>query len=146
MNSRAAMQCELAAEVARGFGQINLQVTGRSMLPSLRPGDRVLVEGRHAKAILPGRIVLYVRNDDLVVHRLISRGIGGIVTRGDFVSHVDPVVQPDQIVGEVVAIERRGRRVAPDFTLGRRVGSWILRRWDFSVRVLLYFRSVAWAR
>ena len=69
-----------------------------------------------------------------------------IFTRGDSVSKADAPVPAEEIVGEIVAIIRRGRRVALELTLGRRMVAWVLRRSNFSTRVLLHFGRMAWAR
>ena len=40
-DTRNAVKCELAFEVAQSFGAIQLEVTGGSMLPAVWPGDRI---------------------------------------------------------------------------------------------------------
>jgi signal peptidase len=141
-----AVKCELAFEVAQSFGAIQLEVTGGSMLPAVWPGDRLIVQRLDPDKIQPGQIILYSRHGGLVAHRVVSRDGDRLVTRGDSLPQTDPPVPTNEIAGEIVSIVRRGRRVCPELTLGRRMVSWLLRRSDFSVRVLLHFGRIEWAR
>jgi len=141
-----AVKCELALDVAQTFGEVRLQVTGGSMLPAVWPGDRLIVQRRNPNKIQPGQIILYSRNGGLVAHRVVSRDGDRLLTRGDSLPQADPPVPTNEVAGEIVSIVRRGRRVGPELTLGRRMVSWLLRRSDFSVRVLLHFGRNGWAR
>jgi signal peptidase I len=141
-----AAGCELVAEVAQTQGEVQLQVLGGSMLPSIWPGDRLIVQRRNPNQIQPGKIVLYKREGGLVAHRVVARDGESLLTRGDSVSKADAPVQAEEIVGEIVAIIRRGQRVALELTLGRRMVAWVLRRSNFSTRALLHFGRMAWAR
>lgn len=146
VDTRAALRCELAFDVAQRFGEVRLEVTGGSMLPAIWPSDCLIIQHREPEKIQPGQIILYSRNGGLVVHRVVSRDGREFVTRGDSLPQADPPVKPNEIAGEIVSIIRRGRRVAPELTLGRQIVSWLLRRSDFAVRVLLHFRRIEWAR
>jgi signal peptidase I len=141
-----AAGCELVAEVARSHGEVQLQVLGGSMLPSIWPGDRLIVQRRNPNQIQPGKIILYKREGGLVAHRVVARHGESLLTRGDSLLNADAPVPAEEIVGEIVAIIRRGRRVALELTLGRRMVAWVLRRSNFSTRVLLHFGRMAWAR
>jgi len=107
------------------------------MLPSIWPGDRLIVQRKPSKQIQPGQIILYKRNGGVVAHRVIARRGNEFVTRGDCMDHDDAPVHASEIVGEVVAIERGERRVAPEWTLWRQACAWALRRSDFAARALL---------
>jgi signal peptidase I len=145
-DTRNAVKCELALDVAQTFGEVRLEVTGGSMLPAVWPGDRLIVQRRNPNKIQPGQIILYSRDGGLVAHRVLSRDGDRLVTRGDSLPQADLPVPPNKIAGEIVSIVRRGRCIAPELTLGRRIVSWLLRRSDFSVRVLLHFGRIEWAK
>jgi hypothetical protein len=53
VNTTVTLMCELVAEVLRSFGTIRFAATGWSMLPSLWPGDTLMVE--RPDASLPKR-------------------------------------------------------------------------------------------
>ena len=57
-----AAGCELVAEVARTHGEVQLQVLGGSMLPSIWPGDRLIAQRRNPNQIQRGKIILYQRD------------------------------------------------------------------------------------
>lgn len=145
-DSGVGVRCELVAEIARVHGEVQLQVLGGSMLPSIWPSDHLIVQRRDPVEIQPGQIILYLRNGGLVAHRVVARDGEWLVTRGDSLPRVDAPVPANEIVGVIVSIIRRGRRVAPELTHGKRMVAWLLRQSDFSARVLLHCRRIDWAR
>ena len=62
-----SIKCEMAAEVLRTSGLLRLKVTGWSMLPTVRPGDTLIVERAGRSALVQGDIVLVSRNRRLFV-------------------------------------------------------------------------------
>lgn len=86
-----------------------LPVSGHSMLPLLRAGDWIQVRSQTAYTV--GDLLVFVQDDQLVVHRLIGRAQRGDDTRGwrtqgDNCTAPDPALATSQIVGKVVAIRR----------------------------------------
>jgi signal peptidase I len=127
-----AVKCDLAAEVLRSSGNLRLRVTGSSMLPSVWPGDTLLIERVQANAICGGDLVLFGRDRRLFVHRVVSVGIADaaidatidgnidatILTRGDAMPQPDPPVPGRDLLGRVSYIVRAGRLIEPRKTLG----------------------------
>jgi hypothetical protein len=95
---------ELMGESGRG-GTILVQ--GRSMLPFLAEGQLLAVEFT-AERWVTGDLLLFRQVDYLVVHRLIGRGSRQGASyyrcRGDGLSGFDPPVDPERVVGRVVAV------------------------------------------
>lgn len=85
------------------------------MRPLLRDGDLVLVEPldtREARSLSPGEVVLLVRENEAVVHRIVGRRENGTYReRGDRAQQVRQVA-PEEIVGRVTARRRGGQRRA----------------------------------
>jgi hypothetical protein len=77
-------------------------VTGNSMAPTFRVGDRVLIEPLRQGEPQPGAVTAFVRDGVLVVHRHLADGR----FRGDASLHEDNGVSSDAVIGLV----RRGRR------------------------------------
>ncbi len=140
----AAIQ-ELFLEVLRSSGQAKLAVTGTSMLSSIWPGDILEVRRESVAAISPGEVVLYARNGGLAAHRVIEKAGRPerplLITRGDRLSVTDAPVSPEELLGRVTAIVRRGRRMDPRLTLGDRVASWVLSRSELFTRLAVRLRN-----
>jgi len=103
---------ELAAASLARTGRLRLRVTGTSMLPAIRPGDVLRVERCDAASLSPGEVVLFQRGERLFAHRAVRRG-HALALRGDTLDRDDAAVEGAQVLGKVVAIERRGREIAP---------------------------------
>jgi len=110
------LKCELAGEVLRSSGKLRLQVTGWSMLPSVWPGDMLMIERTETAAVSAGDIVLFRRDRRLFAHRVIkdSDGTQGkIVTKGDGMLQSDSPVAKDELLGKICGIVRNGRHLEP---------------------------------
>jgi signal peptidase I len=114
-SSTHALQCELAGEVLRSSGTLRLGVTGWSMLPTLWPGDTLIVEQTRSDAVVPGDIVLFARDRRFFVHRVIAKNSADqeIQTGGDAMPQMDPPVSNRELLGRVVSIVRNGKRIEP---------------------------------
>ena len=97
---------------------------GGSMYPFVRDGDVVEVKPVQAWAVGLGDVVLCGYGDDrLVVHRVIDvskdNGRVALVIKGDSARQADKPVCLDQVLGQVIAIERGGRKLPLDGGLRR---------------------------
>jgi hypothetical protein len=114
----------LAAEMLRDHGAVCLELRGTSMLPSLWPGDLLTIQSSVPCEVVPGDIVLVMRDNRFFVHRLIEKRSGesciSWITRGDAVPQNDPPVDASELLGLVIGIRRGQRSLIP----GRRVSLW----------------------
>jgi signal peptidase I len=119
-NASMELACGLAEEVVRGFGEVRLRVFGTSMVPSILPGDLVLIQRAGLCDISRGEVVLFLQKGRLFVHRVVGHRIAAtsdgpeetcLITRGDRLRHTDPPVSSGELLGRVVSIERDQRRV-----------------------------------
>ena len=126
----------LAAEMLRGHGAVCLELRGTSMLPSLWPGDLLTIQNAEHREVVPGDIVLVMRDDRFFVHRLIERRQDQDrvlwITRGDAVPQNDPPVRASELLGSVVGIQRGDHSLVPSrrISLLQSVLAWMLCRWD----------------
>ncbi|HYB90313.1 MAG TPA: S24/S26 family peptidase [Candidatus Binataceae bacterium] len=120
---RDRIGCELVAEALRLSGEIRLQVTGTSMLPSVWPGDVLLVRGGGDSVPSIGQIVLFLRDGRLFAHRVVARSDAGgrasVVTRGDAVPQCDAPIPGSEVLGSVAGILRDGSPRVPPSELSR---------------------------
>jgi len=96
-----------------GGGQtLWMEVRGNSMFPTLRPDDRVEVEGVRASALRCGDIVVLDSGEvGWVIHRFFGwrRGTPAHpLTRGDARTCFDPVWPSMRLIGRVRAFQRNG--------------------------------------
>src|SRR4051812_34147145 len=114
---------DIAAEVLRCSGSLTLQATGRSMVPTIWPGDTLIVEPATAANVDAGDIVLFSNSCRFVAHRVTEKTADienvRMVTRGDAMSAPDAAIEESQLLGRVVLILRDGRGIDPRKNLGR---------------------------
>jgi signal peptidase I len=110
------MRLQREAALTRTLGERGValrQVTGTSMVPSLKPGEMVFVEP--CSDPRPGDIVAFALHDGLLVHRVVKVAGSWVTCRGDNRLVDDPPVPREAVLGKVVQIA--GRKRVPD---GRR--------------------------
>lgn len=109
--ARDAERCALAADSLRASGRLRLQVRGESMLPILWPGDLVEIRSCSVDDVLPGEIVLAVREDRFFLHRFVGRlQTNGFLLRGDSMPRPDPKFPNDALLGRLVSCARQCQR------------------------------------
>ncbi len=91
-------------------GQGEVYFKGTSMRGVFRPGDRLLIQPCSFEDVLPGDIIVFRQSDQDVVHRVIRHQGLQLITCGDSNPKEDPnAVQPDQLKGKVVRLNRQGK-------------------------------------
>ena len=133
----------LIAESVRMCGGIRLPAVGTSMVPAIHPGDLLSIQPVDPKEITLGDIVVYAREQVLVVHRIVrtSHGLSEpyLVTRGDRLLRDDPPILPGELLGRVASIERKNRRVNihPFLNRAEQVLCLVLRRSERATSLFL---------
>jgi hypothetical protein len=122
-----ALRCELAAEVLRASGSLRLRVTGWSMLPTVWPGDTLVIEQACGDQVFEGDIVLFSSGRRFVAHRVLAIGddpgvlrvqtstiqASTIQTQGDAVRRPDAPLAAGDVLGKVSFILREGKLIEP---------------------------------
>ena len=136
-------KCELAAEVLRTTGTLSLRVLGWSMLPTVWPGDTLLIEKLTGEDILDGDIVLFSNGRRLIAHRVVARSSDSadlrVRTQGDAVPQLDSPVPGGNLLGKVSSIVRHGKRIPPRKSLrfSERAVAAVFRRSPLAARVFV---------
>jgi signal peptidase I len=115
-------KCELVHETLRSFGTVRIRVTGRSMLPSIWPGDTLVIQQRNIHEIAVGDILLYRQKRMLLAHRVVALSSPRkftISARGDALPEPDRPVSSWQVLGTVSHIVRHGKCLRPSAQLKR---------------------------
>lgn len=139
----ATAKCELAGEVLRSFGSLRFAATGWSMLPTIWPGDTLVVERVPPDQFRVGDIALVGRKGTLCVHRIIclpEAGDGFWITQGDALQTPDHPVIESELLGLITRFIRSGKSmgVPASLTVFERLLAQIIRRSVFSARVFVY--------
>lgn len=100
-------------EVLESGGEFLMYPRGRSMLPLIREG-RDAVYLKQTKEVQKNGIYLYRReNGQFVIHRLVALENDGKLTFcGDNQYYFERGIKKEQLIGEVVALLRRGKRIS----------------------------------
>jgi signal peptidase I len=120
-DTATALKCDLAGEVLRNFGQLRFPAVGWSMLPTVWPGDTLVVERISSDQVRVGDVVVVGRDGKLCGHRVIS--IAGDpespqwITQGDALPVPDRPVRGSELLGRVAYLIRAGKRVTVPATL-----------------------------
>lgn len=144
MDISHATKCELAGEVVRSFGKLRLQVTGWSMLPTVWPGDTLLIERAEIHPVGKGDIVLFSREGRLFAHRVVGSSNQGFLTRGDAMAAPDSVVDKAAVLGRVSHIIRDGRLIEPRKALrvGERAVASLVQYSEIAARFVVGVRGL----
>ncbi len=102
----------LEGVTARG-ASLHTTVRGYSMAPFIRDEDVVTIAPMKGSPPRVGDVVAFVKAEcgKLAVHRVVAGEGTGWLIRGDNCPEPDGVVATEKIIGRVVAVERKGRRV-----------------------------------
>ncbi|MBN2106767.1 MAG: GNAT family N-acetyltransferase, partial [Deltaproteobacteria bacterium] len=134
-------QMQLMLGAAERGVPLRMMVRGFSMAPCIRDEDLVTIVPLKGSLARVGEVVAFIAPDTglMIIHRVIARRGEGYVMRGDNASASDGVIAPENIIGRVTCVTRRGRPVL--FGLGAE-GAWIaaLHRGDALMRLKTLLR------
>lgn len=133
---------DLLADLLRRGHSVSFRAPGMSMRPTIFDGELITVKPVSALDIRKGDIILYTNGKKLTAHRVVRIEKNGsvltqssslnphpslldtpsslvtpyplFITRGDASGTCDEPVQPGQILGKVVSVQRDGCRIGLD--------------------------------
>lgn len=115
MNHVATDDAGEVSRLLRARGIVHVQVSGKSMVPWIRPGDVLVVHRAGIRDISPGEVVLFHRQGKLVVHRAVENKMLGtdcvLVTKGDAVDDADALVSAQEFLGRAMLLVRGNREI-----------------------------------
>ncbi len=109
---------EVSAHLLRGGYGNSFRAEGESMHPTIRHGELVTVAPARPADIEADDIVLCRKRRGVVAHRVVrieqlGRGRDAFVLCGDAPAAGEEDVAPQQVVGRLVSVMRRGRSIDP---------------------------------
>lgn len=115
-----------------------IAVEGRSMAPTLRTGDHVLVSSLTAWPPEPGSVVLTLSGrGEFVMHRVVSWSWYGVTTCGDARRRSDPETPRRRVLG----VAHRVRRDGAELPIGSARRAALMSLWE---RIGRLATSVPW--
>ena len=104
---------ELTAELLERGTCVRFQAAGHSMYPAIKDGEMIKVEPVEPSHIKKGDIVLYRMKKGVIAHRVVhikrrNNDPPFFVLRGDTLETCDGIVEPRQVIGRVISVERNG--------------------------------------
>ncbi|MGD0305460.1 MAG: signal peptidase I [Candidatus Acidiferrales bacterium] len=115
--SGAQVHAKTIGAKIRAQGAASVRILNGDMFPWLRSGDQVFVRRWNFELLRPGDVILFERNEEFFVHRVIQveRNSGTaskvIITKGDARDSADVPVTEDEFVGRATRIHRGKRHI-----------------------------------
>jgi signal peptidase I len=116
-------QCVWLHQARHGY----LTFTGRSMLPVVRPGDRIRVVPYNSSPKV-GDLVVFHNGSGLILHRVVrvNEASRTLVTRGDRNLRDDRPIREEDVIGRFVALHEPGEgRCRPLPITQRTLDAWM---------------------
>jgi len=115
---------EIAAELLRRGAYVRFLAIGASMQPTIEDGELITVAPVAPESVKRGDILLYQNERGVFAHRVVGVVTGTLpllqgdcplfLLRGDASVSCDPPVAREQVIGQVVAVQRGERSLALD--------------------------------
>ena len=98
---------DLASAVTGQGRPLRFRVSGASMHPAIRTGDRVVVAPVDLERLDQDDIVM-IDGERPLIHRIVrvDRRSGVLITRGDSLVHEDPPTHFGNVIGRIVSVDR----------------------------------------
>lgn len=107
---QSAELTELVASALAALGSVTIPVSGISMLPTLRPGERVVLRAVDRAALRPQDVIAFRLDGQLVLHRVHAVLPDRVITAGDHYDLFDPPVPIAAVIGVAVGVAARPAR------------------------------------
>ena len=120
------------------------------MLPTIWPGDTLVIERASSGDVFDGDIVMFNNGRRFVAHRVVAKSIGPegsmVRTQGDAVPQPDSPVARGDLQGKVSFILRNGTRIEANQKLGfsERALAAVFRRSEIAARVVVRVHRMCW--
>jgi signal peptidase I len=110
MDKQNRLLVDMIQEGLHANGWARFRVISNSMQPLIRKDDWIQAAGLSFDGDLHfGDIVLFRRNGDIIIHRVIRRGAGKVITKGDRCLCADAPVLREDVLAKVTRLERGNR-------------------------------------
>jgi signal peptidase I len=135
---------KLCQETLGKGSHLRFRALGGSMYPFIRSGDIITAKPIPPENLTVGQVLFYYKDGSFFAHRLKERSSNSLmITRGDNLPFNDNFITPSEVLGKIVTIERRGKKIDMESGLMRLVNwtiaripiYWIIRFMSSGVRI-----------
>ncbi len=130
---------QTVAEALRLRGRTVVRVTGRSMYPTLRNGERVVVYPVAYDELAVGDLIVFHDGRGIICHRLIRKANRLLYLKGDTNLWADPPVIWAQVLGRVTSTVDHTLRIRSLDTPGHRRRAALLARCSYPYALYFHF-------
>ena len=118
----------LCQEVLGKGSYLRFRALGGSMFPFIRPGDIITAKSIPPDDLTVGQVLFYYKDGNFFAHRLKEKsGNSLMITRGDNLPSSDNFIRRSEVLGKIVMIERKGKKIDMESGLMRLV-NWTIAR------------------
>lgn len=136
MNFRSSDLLQLSSEIIHRGCCLRFMAKGHSMHPFIKDGEVVVVKPIGIFEIKKGDVILYHTSLNMIAHRVIKRKRENnkimLVTKGDSNLNFDTLVQENNILGKIIAIEK------PNGTINLDCNKWYICNYMIAIYSLLF--------
>jgi hypothetical protein len=134
----------LCQEVLGKGSYLRFRALGGSMFPFIRPGDIITAKSIPPDDLTVGQVLFYYKDGNFFAHRLKEKsGNSLMITRGDNLPSSDNFIRRSEVLGKIVMIERKGKKIDMEsglmrlvnWTIARSPIYWIIRSMSFVGRI-----------
>jgi len=119
---------KLCQEILGKGSTLRFRALGGSMFPFIRPGDIITAKPIPPKNLIVGQVLFYYKDGNFFAHRLKEKSSNSLmITRGDNLPFNDGFITPSEVLGKIVTIERKGKKIDMESGFMRLV-NWIVAR------------------
>jgi len=129
----AQVHANAAAAKIRAQGSACVRLLNGDMSPWFRAGDQVFVRRWDFEMLRPGDVILFERDEEFFVHRVLRRiecnggTASAVITKGDALDVADDPVTAAEFLGRARRIHRRKRHIDIE-SLGQAIVARVLAR------------------
>ena len=101
----------MSEQLLRSGQSIRVQVGGNSMFPYIKKGEVIEIQPITIEKIKIGDVVVFHHTGKLIAHRVLKIKPDSLLTKGDSRSKFDPPVLAKNLLGKVMTIKTKSRKI-----------------------------------
>jgi signal peptidase I len=107
---------EVSTELLRQGQRVRFKAPGRSMNPTIKEGETIIIQPAAPSSVRKGDIILYRFERGFIAHRVVrilrkKSDTPSFIMQGDASDAFDCPVSAQQVLGKVISVEQGGRSI-----------------------------------